>query len=240
MPATEERPVAERLVAGDEAALEEILRAHGPVIRVVLGRKYQGVLQAADVEDVLSVALYRVWKNRTRYDDAKGALRTWFFRIADNAARDVLKHGWFKARRMEVGTDPGALAAYSAVRNSEYRINGRSRPSHRSGSHEVEDNHESPSNSRQDSRLELPPDAEATPTAVQQDLREIVASLPEAQQKIITADALSRDDVAGSAFLSEELGLPPSTIRVYRKRAMDRIRSELSQRGHDVPASTAK
>ena len=72
---------------------------------------------------------------------------------------------------------------------------------------------------------------------MQADLREIVASLSDTQRAIVLADAAARDSTACSRTVGEELGLPAATVRVYRKRAMDRIRNELRLRGHDVPES---
>lgn len=102
--------LAVALLDNDERALEEILRLYGPDIFEILHNKFtkrMGVLRYEDVEDVVSVALGRLWEARDDYDDAKGSLRAWFYRIAENVAMDVLKHGWYKARRLEknVGQD---------------------------------------------------------------------------------------------------------------------------------------
>jgi RNA polymerase sigma-70 factor (ECF subfamily) len=100
-----ERDLPQRLRSGDESALGEILRAHGGMLWRMLCREFQGVLSPADVEDVISVALYRLWISRQSFDPAKAALATWFCSIARNAARDVLKHGWHKARELEVAAE---------------------------------------------------------------------------------------------------------------------------------------
>ena len=60
-----------------------------------------GLLRYEDIEDVVSIALWRLWDARTSYDDTKQSLRVWFYSIAENVAKDVLKHGWHKARRIE-------------------------------------------------------------------------------------------------------------------------------------------
>lgn len=102
--------LAVALLDNDERALEEILRLYGPDILDTLHNKFtkrMGVLRYEDIEDVVSVALRRLWDARADYDDSKGSLRAWFYRIAENLAMDVLKHGWYKARRLErnVGQD---------------------------------------------------------------------------------------------------------------------------------------
>jgi RNA polymerase sigma factor (sigma-70 family) len=105
MPSIEQSDAAELLLANDERALEDILRIYGPQVRAVLGRKYEGILNRHDIEDVFAIGLFRVWHHRGKFDPSKGSLRVWFCRIVDNAARDVLRHGWHKARQFEVHVD---------------------------------------------------------------------------------------------------------------------------------------
>jgi RNA polymerase sigma factor (sigma-70 family) len=109
-PAKQNLRLAVALLDNDERAIEKILRLYGPDILDTLHNKYtkrMGVLRYEDIEDVVSVALGRLWDARADYDDSKGPLRAWFYRIADNLAMDVRKHGWYKARRLErnVGQD---------------------------------------------------------------------------------------------------------------------------------------
>ncbi|MCA9068974.1 MAG: sigma-70 family RNA polymerase sigma factor [Planctomycetaceae bacterium] len=206
MSLTQQPDLGERLRAADEQTLSEILRLYGPVARAILRSRFQGVLNASDIDDVLSIALFRLWQARETYDSMKSSLRVWFLRIAENAARDVLKFGWYQARRKEVSTDPPHLAEYRDTRSTD----------------------------------QANPTKEPYPTNVldqpeHSDLREILADLPEPQRRIVLADALARDRVASSAHLAEELGIPASSIPVYRKRALEKIRKELRRRGHDVP-----
>ncbi len=181
-----------RLRAGDELVLTDILRTHGPPVRAVLKRRFGSTLDDSDWEDVLAVALFRVWQARDRFDPLKASLRVWFFRIAENAARDVLKVGWQKARLLEVGVEPIALAEVAAFRH-----------------------------------LDLPLPTETLISS--ESLQAALALLPEAQRQIVMADAQSRDGIVPSEQLGAELGLPPGTVRVYRKRALDRLRRELSE-----------
>jgi len=200
MQTTEQADLTDRLLADDEAVLEDVLRAFGPMLLNVLGRRYEGVLPLTDIEDAVSIGLFRLWKHRDRFDRGRASLKVWFFRIVENAIRDVLRHGWHKARSLEVRADEmlhGDLCRPRPTRD------------------DAED--------------------QAGPTNLQLDLREIIGSLPDIQRRIVVADSAARDGTANSAALSQELQVPASTIRVYRKRAMDRIRRELTQRGHDVP-----
>ena len=93
--------LAQRLLRNDEAALGVVLRSYGPVVGAAIQRKY-GVLNSHDVDDILSAALAKLWQLRDRFDPAKGSLRASFFRIADHLAHDLMRHGWYKARRREV------------------------------------------------------------------------------------------------------------------------------------------
>lgn len=202
MSLTQQPDLGERLRAADEQTLAEILRLYGPFVIAILRTRFQGVLNASDIDDVLSIALFRLWQARESYDGMKSSLRVWFLRIAENAARDVLKFGWHKARRKEIATEPPRLAEYA-----DPKKNGHADHSGLAV-------------------LERPE---------QSDLREILADLPEPQRRIILADAHSRDRVASSEYLAAELEIPVSSVPVYRKRALDKIRKELRRRGYDVP-----
>ncbi|MFK7822304.1 MAG: RNA polymerase sigma factor [Planctomycetaceae bacterium] len=202
MPVTEQLDLAQRLLQDDEQVLEDVLRVFGPSILAVLGQRYRDVLRRQDIEDVLSIGLFRMWTNRARFDAAKASLKVWLFRIVENAARDVLRHGWHKARSMEV---TGELALFGAKQREPV-----------------------PSSESEEQ-------TKAAPTALQMEIREIVSGLSANQRYIVMADAATRDGTACSRMLGEELGMPAATVRVYRKRAMDKIKKQLRDRGHEVP-----
>ena len=198
-----------RLKAGDEDVLEELLRMHGPPVLALLRRRLAGRLTETDFEDVLATALFRLWTHRERFDAEKASLRVWFFRIAENVARDVLKHGWHKARQLErpISSDvldsvEQALAAGGAEPDARLEQDAR-RPSAAAGVLSV--------------TAEL--------------LHELLGLLPEIQRRIVLADARSRDGTAASHDLALELGIPAATIRVYRRRALQRLRLEFQRRG---------
>ena len=92
-----------RLLEGDEEVLRDILKEYAPVVgRVIQGRFPS--FREQDVQDILSIALDRLWQTRTSYDDRKSSLKSWFCLIAASVAKDVLKSGWYRARSLEVST----------------------------------------------------------------------------------------------------------------------------------------
>lgn len=66
------------------------------------------------------------------------------------------------------------------------------------------------------------------------DLREIIKSLPETQQKIIRAFAETKEGEINATIIGKELGYPAVTIRVNLKRAKDKICAEMKKRGHKI------
>lgn len=205
--------IGQRLISGDEAALEAVLRAHGPPVKALLRRKFFGPLTESDFEDVLAVALYRMWQYRTRYDSSRASLRVWFYRIAENVARDVLRHGWQKARQLEVAFEPLALSAVVDHRTPSHAADTNASPGQSTSNTDSED----------DEKFDNRP--------IGEDLLEVLKLLPEAQRKILLADAESTDGKVASQDLASELGIPASTIRVYRRRALEKVRSEMDRRG---------
>lgn len=199
---TEDTELAERLHENDQGCLEDILRTFGAGILGLLRRRYREVLREEDLEDVLSIGLFRLWKCRQRYQQERASLRVWLYRICENAARDVLRMGWQKARAREVNSCAELPVSMGMAAVSEGDLNDDISPT------------------------------DTSPTAVHHDLKEVLSELPEVQRMILLADAAARDTVACSQRLGDELGLPASTVRVYRKRAMDRVRRELLARGH--------
>lgn len=210
MQTTEQASLAQRLLANDEQVLDEVMRTYGPVILGVLTRRYRSVLRETDIEDVMSIGLFRLWQHRSRFDARQASLKVWFFRIVENAARDVLRLGWHKARMLEVSSE----SAVPGMTEAKCRTTGPVLPAE-----------------------EFSDAVDHVPTSLELDLRDIVAELPQKQQLIVMADAATRTGTASSQRLGDELDLPPATVRVYRKRAMDRIRSQLSKRGYDVPGT---
>jgi len=192
------------LLDDDERALEEILRLYGPDIKETLYKKFTlhlGVLTYEDIEDVLIIALHRLWDARKNYDDKKQSLRVWFYCIAENAARDVKKLGWHKASKLE----------------------------RHPGKDWLEDDPKCAAPEPVEVEVKKEESKEAT------DLKMVVSKLPDVQRRIVLADSVSRDDVASSADLAADLGIPVAYVKVYRQRAMATIRREMRKLGHNIP-----
>lgn len=107
------RLTAVRLGAGDESVLNELLRASRPALRCYLLRRSRRL--ANDIDDILVLALHRLWRHRDRFDASKGTVRAWFWRIAVNAARDRLRR---LRSRHETSVDPARLNALTAEANA--------------------------------------------------------------------------------------------------------------------------
>lgn len=121
--------------------------------------------------------------------------------------------GWQKARALEISSDE-LLLGYSTARTDVLSV--------RDDVHDVSVNGAAALHGD-----EL--------FAVHLDLKDVLSDLPDAQRMILLADAVTRDGVACSQRLGDQLGLPAATVRVYCKRALDRIRRELIPRGHGPP-----
>lgn len=192
-----------RLLENDESVLKDILKEFGPKISGFLCRKYENIFNIHDIEDVLAIAIFHLWQARKTYDERKGSVKTWFSRIADNAAKDVLKFGWQQAKMREVYLESGD---YDKLFFSEH--------------HSTADKSDN-KNSQENKKLE--------------ELRKIIEALPEVQRRIVKADACARDGKASAEFLANELDIPIGTVRVYRKRAIDKIKEEFGRRGYKIP-----
>jgi RNA polymerase sigma factor (sigma-70 family) len=74
----------------EEEGLEWALTRYGPTVTRLLRFRFGDALSNADLEDVLSIALFRLWGVRERIDE-KRPLFPYFYTVAKRAAIDVLR-----------------------------------------------------------------------------------------------------------------------------------------------------
>ncbi len=197
--------LALRLMDDDESALAEVLTQYGASIIGFLVSKYDD-FDHAEAEDVLSIAIGKLWKRRHQYKEEDGKLRPYLFKIADNTARDIFKTGWKQAQQLPVafGEDndldllPEDLPP--AVETERQRK-----------------------------------DREKRRAKEIADLKAVIGQLPEKEQRIIWSDALAKDRVSDSAKLADELGIALGSVRGYRSRAWKTIRTKMKELGYKLP-----
>ncbi|MBL9139827.1 MAG: RNA polymerase sigma factor [Verrucomicrobiales bacterium] len=79
-----DRADMDRLVAGQETALNRLMERHGGRLYAYLVRLLQ---DEGEAEDLAQETFVRIYEHRTRFDH-KGSFRTWMFAIAGNLVRD--------------------------------------------------------------------------------------------------------------------------------------------------------
>ena len=199
--------LAFRLMEEDEAALAEILELYGSaIIRMILAT-YK-TLNVEDAEDVLSIAIAKLWDRRQQYDENDGLLRSYLYKIADNTAKDIFKCGWDKARRLPV--DFGLENAVELI---------------------PEDKPDENESKRKRKDWEKRRQKEIT------DLMAVLDQLPEKERAIVMSDAYAKDRVTDATTLSDELGIAVGSVRGYRSRAWKTIRMKMTKLGHELPAA---
>ncbi|GJQ28207.1 MAG: RNA polymerase sigma factor RpoE [Phycisphaerae bacterium] len=82
-----------KATTGDQAAMAELLRRHGPVVRARLASKMSTVWQSAlDVDDVMQVTYLEAFMRITSFQPRhEGSFLAWVSLIAENNLRDAIK-----------------------------------------------------------------------------------------------------------------------------------------------------
>lgn len=194
-----------RLMDDDESALVEILTHFGgSIVRFLVAKHSE--FNEHDAEDVLSIAIKKLWDRRQQYDESEGSLRTYLFKIEDNTAKDVFKCGWAKAKSLPV--DFGDDNKIDLVPDSP-----------------------PPADEKKRERK----DREKKEKKELADLKSVIAELPEKERRIIISDAYAKDRISDSTKLADELGIAVSSVRVYRHRAWKTVRAKMKQLGYELP-----
>lgn len=104
------------LLNGNPDALKLLLKKFGPHVRLLLIRKCKGVLRPGEIEDVLMIAVEKIWSARTDFDPKKGSVVAWYRQIALNAAADLTRCNWCRQRQREREWEASDLDLLPAAR----------------------------------------------------------------------------------------------------------------------------
>ncbi|MBL9077747.1 MAG: sigma-70 family RNA polymerase sigma factor [Planctomycetes bacterium] len=100
MPATVRRAAAELdgdaeiarlLPEPDGSGLRRLLAVHGGRVYARLTKGFAAGLGAHEVEEAMQTATCRAWLRADHYDPRRGSLRAWFYVVAANACRELLR-----------------------------------------------------------------------------------------------------------------------------------------------------
>ncbi|WP_259311933.1 RNA polymerase sigma factor [Capillimicrobium parvum] len=102
---------------GEARAFEVIVERHQSA---AFGLAYRMSGTRATAEDVVQEALLSLWRSNTRYDRARGSVRTWILGIVHNRAIDALRRGTVHDRRR--ASDEGIEERFEAAERTEVEV----------------------------------------------------------------------------------------------------------------------
>ena len=105
--------IAIKLMYGDESVYEDIVRNIAPAIQKWLKSQPFG-LTPEDAEDIVCESIMRLWERREQYDDSKGSVKVYLYRIARNLMLDRPKSNRFKTMQKERQCDDEYLREIAA------------------------------------------------------------------------------------------------------------------------------
>jgi RNA polymerase sigma factor (sigma-70 family) len=80
-----------KLRGRSEDGVRQLLRDYGPKVMWLLKNRFGYILPDPDLEAVLNEATFKVFRSIRMFDASKGSLGGWYWRIAANTARDLLR-----------------------------------------------------------------------------------------------------------------------------------------------------
>lgn len=95
--------LVERVGAGDESALSDLLGGYGPA---VLGLATRITGDRALAEEVVQEVFLAVWRTAASYDAGRGSVRTWLLTQAHHRAVDTVRHESALRRRSTAAPEP--------------------------------------------------------------------------------------------------------------------------------------
>jgi len=102
------------LQAKNPEGLTKLLEHYGGPVLWYLRREFGRTLDDSLLDEALHTAVHDVWRSASTFDPARGTVRSWFYRVARNAAlKIVLREGkWRKPQA--AGVELESLATASA------------------------------------------------------------------------------------------------------------------------------
>jgi DNA-directed RNA polymerase specialized sigma24 family protein len=79
------------MMEGDPEGVRWLLRKYGSRVKAGLRLEFEHVLADPELDEALNWGAFRAFRAAQSYDESKGSLRGWFYTIARNAARDILR-----------------------------------------------------------------------------------------------------------------------------------------------------
>jgi RNA polymerase sigma-70 factor, ECF subfamily len=114
--ALDDRALIQRVAAGDDGALAELIDRHSPILTSLAGRILG---DPADAEEVVLEAFVHAWNRADRYDPARSSVSTWLVLIARSRAIDRLRSRRVTERTAEAARqeNPAPHESPRAARN---------------------------------------------------------------------------------------------------------------------------
>lgn len=94
------------LRAETEEGARLLLQVHGPRVKWLLRERFGDILPEPDLAAALNEGAFKVFRGIGTFDPAKGTLGAWFWQIAANAARNLLR-GEIRHAHRDLKHDPG-------------------------------------------------------------------------------------------------------------------------------------
>jgi len=122
--------IALTMAMGDQGGLRLLLERYGGRIKAFLVKYYSGSLQEGELNEAFNTAIYSIWRFADRYEESKGSLPSWCIRVAQNAARSIIRReAGYRSKNLEydamydpAGDPPGDEAVEAAEQADDPRI----------------------------------------------------------------------------------------------------------------------
>jgi len=83
--------IALMMMEGDPEGVRWLLQKYGGKVKAGLQSEFRHVLAVPEIDEALNVGALKAFRAADQYDERKGSLRVWFYKIAQNAARDLIR-----------------------------------------------------------------------------------------------------------------------------------------------------